>query len=147
MVVGTALVAFTILSSSKIISKKTVEKCRQMHGRILKMLNQVSVGQLKTNLDRIYMEPGIWWVFALHMHRPSLLNNPSHPMCYVELKAHAVWYYIVQAQLTRLHVLWLAHNKRIRSYIKSLTFPLNYILQGKYSIGVESFSVVLILAH
>jgi hypothetical protein len=67
-------------SSSPCLPKKTVEKCRQIHERMLKMLNRVSAGQLKTktNIDRIDMGPGIWGVLSLYMHRKSFLNTPSH---------------------------------------------------------------------
>jgi hypothetical protein len=36
------------------------------------------------------MEPGMWWMLALHMHITSFLNTPSHPVYYAEVKARVV---------------------------------------------------------
>jgi hypothetical protein len=72
------------------LSKKTFEKCTQIQERTFKMLNRVSAGQLNTNLVRIDMEPGMWWMLVLHIRKASKLATPSHPVYYSDLKTTSI---------------------------------------------------------
>jgi hypothetical protein len=62
------------------LSKKTFYKCLQINEKTFKMLNRVSAGQLKTNLVRIDMEPGVWWMLVTYMQKSSALESPTHPV-------------------------------------------------------------------
>jgi hypothetical protein len=54
---------------STCLSKKAFDKYLQINEKTFKMLNRVSAGQLKTNLVRIDMEPGMWWMLVTHMRK------------------------------------------------------------------------------
>jgi hypothetical protein len=72
------------------LSKKIFDKCTHIQERTFQILNRVSAGQLKTNLVRIDMEPGMWWMLVLHMRKASKLAIPSHPVYYSYLKTTSI---------------------------------------------------------
>jgi hypothetical protein len=107
-------------SSFPCLPKNTVEKCQHVHARMLNMPNCMSTGQLKTNLDRIDMEPGMWWMFTLHMRSTSFLNTPRHPVYYAEVKAHVVRHNMDSTKSNTLLIETLEindHHVRIRCYL------------------------------
>jgi hypothetical protein len=59
------------------LATSTFEKCREIHDRTLKMLSRKSQGQMKTHLDRIHMNPKMWWMLVYHLR----LSTPSHAVC------------------------------------------------------------------
>jgi hypothetical protein len=42
---------------------------------------------MKTNLDRMHMDPGIWWMLVSHMRKESSIATPTHPIYYDERKS------------------------------------------------------------
>jgi hypothetical protein len=51
-----------------------------IHHRTLKMLSRRGQRQIKTNFDRMYMDPGMWWVLVSRMHKESSLAIPTQPI-------------------------------------------------------------------
>jgi hypothetical protein len=47
------------------------EKCYEIHDRTRKTLSHKSQGQIKINLDRLYMDPVMWWMLVYHLRKPS----------------------------------------------------------------------------
>jgi hypothetical protein len=51
--------------------------CTKVSGFVMKMLCRVAQSQQRTNLERMYIPPGIWEMLATHMHKG--FKSPSHP--------------------------------------------------------------------
>jgi hypothetical protein len=62
------------------LSCQVKSNCREIHHRTLKMLSRRGQQQMKTNLDRMHMDHGMWWMLVSHMRKESSLATPTHPI-------------------------------------------------------------------
>jgi hypothetical protein len=69
------------------LSTKTYKNCREIHHHTFKMLSRRGQRQMKTNLDQMHIDPGMWWMLVSHMRKESSLATPTHPIYYDDRKS------------------------------------------------------------
>jgi hypothetical protein len=123
------------------LSKKTFDKyCLQINEKTFKMLNRVSAGQkkLKTNVVRIDMKPGMWWMLVTHMRKSSALVSPMHLVYYTDQSTTSMCHSV---ESTRDHTLQCLtdvlrdHKVRVRCYVIEHAMLLQTMLGDWFGIG------------
>jgi hypothetical protein len=120
------------------LSKKTFDKCLQINEKTFNMINRVSAGQLKTNLVRIDMEPGMWWMLVTHMRKSSALASPTHPVYYTDQSTTSLRHSVESTRARTLQCLTDVlpdREVRVRCYVREHIMLLQTMFGAWFGIG------------